>query len=514
MTRGDFIRTLGGAAAVLPFESAVARVGGAKEPTVYDYWCTWGIQNGLVAADAQRDKSATAGDQGARGARERIDEKLIFGADGWADFFPDVRRGLYMMLDDGWDVAHGVHPSDRLDLFGSLDPAPDRFWSFGDTPVKRLAGINRALKDRGWRGAGLWVAAQNFTARKLEASAKAGIGYWKVDWGRDGARNDYRRQISETKNRIYPELIVEHMPNRSSVFNDWEPATGDGSGRLPEEPDEAIVARMSFSDVVRIYDMLGPTETATALERIRYYSRAAERGGNGTVLNVEDNPVVGAVLGHAFGLMRYPRADAAQSVTVGATGIDEVNRALAWRRFAPVFGARRDFATVTSAARLTASFVFRRGQGWAADAWGREVRQSAPAVVARGLALPEVTCSAARRPFVLASRNPNGALAVAVLPPLAQNEARTPPADVTLAAALERHVPLGVFGEPKSVTLKDGLGASRVFARDLLGGRVEEITAAVQRREGRATIPGDVLASVGMRTERESAPGVLVEVKS
>ena len=290
-------------------------------------------------------------------------------------------------------------------------------------------------------------------------------------------------------------------------------------GRLADEPSAGDVDRMTFADVVRVYDMLGPVETATVLERVRYYSLAAERGGNGTVLNVEDNPVVGAVLGHSFGLMRYPGAAAGnfvmKSVVVGAVGIDEVKRALAWRRVAPVFGARRDFATTVSRERICASYPFRRGQGWAAFAWGREIHQTAPMVIARGTPLPEVACREEKRPFVLACRHPNGALAVAVLPPLSQNEAPTPRTAVTLAETLACGVPVGVFGEPEAVTLKDGLGsAARLFVRDLLGGRAEEITAAVVRRDGRGTIPGDVLARGRVKSTDGSMPGVLLEART
>ena len=509
MNRRQFIGGLV-ATAALPRCWAIPQVGGSDR--VYDYWCTWGVQNGMVASRAQRDASATAGDQGARGARENIDERLVFGPGGWADFFPSSRAGLYMMLDDGWDVAHGVHPNAQMEKFGSLEPAADRFGSFGDTPERRLAGINRSLRDRGWRGAGLWVAAQNFDERKLEASARAGIGYWKVDWGRQSGSNAYRRRISEAKRHIYPELIVEHMPLTSSVFNDWDPVKGTGSGRMPEVPDGAIVERMSFSDVIRIYDMLGPTETATALERIRYFSRAAELGENGTVLNVEDNPVLGAVLGHAFGLMRYPRPEARHSCTVGSLGIDEVNRALAWRRFAPVFGATATCPTVVSDVRIDASFVFRHGQGWHEGAWGRVVRQSAPAVMARGMKLPEVSCPDALRPFVVASRHPNGALALGVVPPLSQNEMKTPSASVRLDARLEKGMPLGVFGDVTSLTLTDGDPSAKVMARDLLSDADVDITRDAVRMNGMITLPGEALSRIGKKTglDDPSCPGVLV----
>ena len=64
-------------------------------------------------------------------------------------------------------------------------------------------------------------------------------------------------------------------------------------------------------------------------------------------------------------------------------------------------------------------------------------------------------------------------------------------------------MPLAVFGEVGSLTLRDGGPKARVFARDLAGGEAEDITAACARHDGRLTLPGDVLGRIG----RSAAPG-------
>lgn len=514
---------LGGCA----FDNGIFGSRAAADRQVFDYWCTWGVQNGLVREKAANDPLKAAGEQGASAARDNLNAELIFGKNGWADYFPGRRAGLYMMLDDGWDVSTGQTKSRDISVFGSLEPDPVRFGVFGDTPAKRLYGINAALRDRGWRGAGLWVSCQlpgdrygapfklderrrDALKRKVEASAAAGIGYWKVDWGVHHSNTEYRRAISEVKNEVYPELIVEHAPIGCGVFNHYDPAKGVGTGRLPARVSEADLARLAFSDVIRIYDMLGPVEYASAVERIAYYSRGAEQCGSSVVLNVEDNPVLGAVLGHAFGIMRYPRIGSAGSVVVGAKGIAEVERAIAWRAHAPVYGADRSHPTLVSDERISAEYVFGE-EGWFKAAWGKKVVQNAPAALARGTPLPEVTTAGSARPFVVASRHPNGALALGVLPPLGLGKADTPATDVVFRSPVAAGVPFAVFGRTASVTVPSVGEIRRVFAEDLAGGERHDITGSVRRGGGALTIDGETLARIGSESARDtSQPGALV----
>ena len=191
-----------------------------------DYWCTWGIQNRLVKKREAENPLAIAGDQGAFAARNNLTEQLIFGSGGWSrQMAAGFRSQLFMMLDDGWDVAFDSLPSKCIERFGSLEPYPARFPSMGTTPLERLRAINEKLKDDGWQGAALWIASQregdrhgklapgveDFYRRRIELSARAGIRYWKVDWGlRSG--NDFRGMVSRLVTEICPALMVEHCP--------------------------------------------------------------------------------------------------------------------------------------------------------------------------------------------------------------------------------------------------------------------------------------------------------------
>ena len=165
-----------------------------------NYYCTWNAQN-CARPDAVLEPSAEVflGADGAKKARDYLDEDSIFGSGDLAGQFAPVRDQLYFLLDDGWDVPRGTHPVNdaAIESFGSLELARDRFPSFPGTPAQRLRGVNEALKARGWRGAGLWVSAQacgegfvsGFWSREKSAeywrtrlrwSREAGIGYWKM----------------------------------------------------------------------------------------------------------------------------------------------------------------------------------------------------------------------------------------------------------------------------------------------------------------------------------------------
>ena len=128
-----------------------------------NYYCTWNAQN-CARPDAVLEPSAEVflGADGAKKARDYLDEDSIFGSGDLAGQFAPVRDQLYFLLDDGWDVPRGTHPVNdaAIESFGSLELARDRFPSFPGTPAQRLRGVNEALKARGWRGAGLWVSAQ------------------------------------------------------------------------------------------------------------------------------------------------------------------------------------------------------------------------------------------------------------------------------------------------------------------------------------------------------------------
>lgn len=487
LTRKEFCR-LGGAFALaaLDRETFAKSAPVARRPLLPDYWCTWGMQNRLPISEPDRKAPAFAGDQGASRARDNLNEQTLFGAQGWAtEMCADIRQNLFLVLDDGWDVPYGSHPVQDIDRFGFLEPWPTRFASCGETARARLTTINARLRDAGWQGAGLWIAAQrqgdrrdslapdvrDFYLRKLELSAAAGIRYWKVDWGVRAPSNEFRRMVSELAREICPDLIVEHCPFAMDVFNAQrpDPAKGGafvGSGRCEARSDDAaLVERLRFSDVLRTYDVLGPFASATTLDRVVAYSRIIDAHRLGTRLNVEDAPVIGAVLGHAFGIMSSVRKGA------DADAWFTYRRASNWHVLAPPFGGTEGLATRTSDDVLFESYRFGAHEGWYQPAWGHVLRQGAPAVVARGTGLPVVKPCALERPYVLVGRNPNGAVGVGVLSRLRADGAQaTPPVEVTLSEPLAPGAPLAVFGPVAAVHIPLKGRVTQVSAADLADG--------------------------------------------
>jgi hypothetical protein len=125
-----------------------------------NYWCTWNLQE-YVANESH----------GKANIRNILSEDFLLGDDGWAKkMFPLVRGDLYLLLDDGWDIpkipdggpeVQKLHMRDYLSSF-MLDPSK---WSrFQGDPAERLRVLNDAVKKEGWKGIGLWVAAQEARA--------------------------------------------------------------------------------------------------------------------------------------------------------------------------------------------------------------------------------------------------------------------------------------------------------------------------------------------------------------
>ena len=488
-----------------------------------NYWCTWGIQNGRLSA------------QSSGGARDSIDAERLLGADGWARTeFAAARAHLYLMMDDGWDVPRGMDPARDLHKCASLDPDGTRFPGFGATRVERLRTLNARIEDAGWQGAALWVACQccgegfgkplkdgkavrEIWTRNLEDVAAAGIRYLKVDWGARTGSAEFRGLMGELKGKIAPDMVIEHAPQYRTPFNNLFKG-----GRLAGMPwsgyDDEV---FGFADVVRIYDMLQPIDNAVTMERIAYYSDQIDRKGCSTLLNLEDSVVHGAVLGHSFGVMRakglgtHAIFGEAPDVSRLNERIAEVVRAVSWQEIAPSFGGTKAARTRVSDEILTDEWHYARDEGWLAEAWEKDVAQSAPMAVSRGAALPEVVAKSGEKPFVCVGRNPNGALAVGVLPRVKGGRWGTPKADVRLDETVRSGMPLAVFGEPASLTVRTAAKPSSVRIRDLAGDAFHETASATVWSDGWLTLPGDALVRIGRETAPNdpSAPGVEIVLK-
>ena len=130
--------------------------------------------------------------------------------------------------------------------------------------------------------------------------------------------------------------------------------------------------------------------------------------------------------------------------------LDEVTAGVLWQRLAPAFA---DGQVLCSAETLTDRWLFKTGECWVDQVFGQEIHQTAPAVIARALPLPQVEAEG-ERPFVTCAQNPNGALSVTAHRRLITNrqEVHTPFYVTQSPPSLPPY--MGVFGYFRQVALR------------------------------------------------------------
>ncbi len=473
-----------------------------------NYFCTWATQNYMYGHDLHTlDTSQLEGDAGAVLARAAMSEENVFGSAGWAKaFYTRVRGDLFFLLDDGWESGGTA----------TFELATKKFPSFIGNATERLRGMNRALQDAGWRGAALWCrdTPGGDAASSLETrSDAAGIRYWKIDIG------DPSFQLVQLRNAMRIPLLLEHVHGELPVNGDWH---SDGRfGAQPWESRRMMILR--HTDVYRTYDVTSILSLPTTLDRLAAMLKGAE--GHAEVkalLNVEDEVYVAATMGCAMGVMRHPLSGMRPGGDVdlffngprqAKRRLDEVVRAVRWQRIAAPFPPGIGEVEIDSEV-LTDSWRFARGQSWQRMLIGAEVRQGAPARIARGMALPEVKAKG-ETPFVFAARFPNGAVAVAAQERTRIGEAwYMPECEVTLPV-LDAPGPYGVFGNFGSLTMvfDRPLEGRRVLVQDLASDEAMDITDEVEVRGKLLHLPGDLIRRAGLRSATPgdlSAPGLVI----
>ena len=143
------------------------------------------------------------------------------------------------------------------------------------------------MKEAGWRGLGLWVAAQEapalfsaaagdlqaqerYWAERMRWSERAGVEYWKVDWGAHGQDWEFRARLTRWARQYAPHLTIEHAVCQGPV--------NDGpDGRLREEIAGQEAHLLLEADVLRTYDILQPLSAAQTMERVGALLHAMER---------------------------------------------------------------------------------------------------------------------------------------------------------------------------------------------------------------------------------------------
>ena len=447
------------------------------------YLCTWDRQ-GFVASKYRFSGGANL--------RDALTPEYLFGEEENYHWLPrEYRSGLYFLLDDGWDTPPHTENNSHIRPFGAVDPHPDKFGSLGKTPTERLAALNKLAQEWGYIGLGLWISpqmymedsrvnaeeAREYWIERAVRCQEAGVRYWKVDWGMHDHEVDYRRMLTEVVREYAPDLAVEHTYVQQPLSD------------LIQRENRVRKSRelLAFSDFFRTYDIMWPFTDITTLARIHELLSDPlpfELGAKG-MLSTEEQQFIAAGLGCTVGIMN-PAV--------------ETRAVLRWQRIAPPFGAAEsDYRC--SDEMLTDSYDYPKNPVRWVHTGGRVISETAPAVMARGCALPSVAPVGKEKPYVIASRNPTtGAYAIAsIRRNIAPNPMTIVPADVTWELE-DMDAFVGVFGYFESLTLvyPDELPADcRVFAQNLMDDEAQDITDQVRTDGTRLTIPARTLMQTG-----------------
>ena len=456
-----------------------------------DYFCTWNIQ-GYYASYAKGGLQ-----------KDAIRESRLFGQglnENWLGQYARVRQDLYFLMDEGWDL-----PDEDVRV------VPGRFPSYAaQTQPENFQKLSEAIKKSGWRGLGLWMRADvktdDFWAERMRWMQTSGVAYWKVDYGNRGKDEAWRHHLTELGRKTAPGLTIE-------------------TAMVPHS--------ITWGDTYRTYDVDAlvsvPQTLGRVVSELQYQAEPPAKGQ----INCEDEVYLGAALGCCYGVMRHSFAGNLPSgrqdfvfppITRDLKHCtDEVVRAVRWHRIAPAFAVGAN-PMATSFEQLTDNWRFQKDESWDIAA-GQQLSVTAPAAVTRGLPLPEVTlASGSIKPFVVASRNPNGAVAVATLgrtlcPSATDRRWITGEvADVTLQVG-HYSGPIGIFGRYHFLTLvfDKPMAGHRVLAQDLAGDIPQDITRLVRVSGDHVMVPGTVIDRIGRSAATpgdKSDPGLVLAIRA
>lgn len=481
-------------------EAKVRSLVPSRPSNVPDYFSTWNIQGYCASYDPHITIKV-------------MTEQSMFGEgelEGWTRFFPSFREDLLFLMDDSWDIPCGTHQGNDQ-FMGECRLNADRFPECKGTSVERLTKLVEKTRKAGWKGLAGWVVAHEspaardldnreayWTAR-LRESEQAGMHYWKVDYGREQNNIEWRRMLTRLGREHAPHLVLEHAYTYPIIED---------------------------CDVFRTYDVEVVTSVPVTLQRVVRLLKHQTKAGNMGLINCEDEPLISAGLGCVIGVMRHPINKPLPNglsdhvfPTAGRNlkaRLDEVDRALKWHRLAEPFAVNND-AHIDSH-MLTDHWLLDERETWVSDHHpGDTLTESAPARISRCMPLPEVEC-AGEAPFVLATRYPNGAVAVATLERLFYRSWSTPLAKVSIVAE-DIKAPIGIFGDYQELTISYPIPLKRrahILAQDLRGKHPIDITSRVQIISNKLIIPGNLIREIGTMAGTPgdiSAPGLVVCIR-
>ncbi len=463
----------------------------------YDYLCTWSMQERVA-------KQHGITGEGCANQRDALTDALLFGSDhAYHPYDVPYRKGLYFVIDDGWDVPFGTkHLAGEPNVYGKCDPDPKKFPHYGDTPLKRLTTLCKKVEALGYAGLGLWIAPQvsgetsqdpasfeeatAYWYKRAKWCAEAGVKYWKVDWGSHCLSADYRRMMTEAVKAADPDFLIEHAYPQP-------PFTQMGK---VEKRIQGSKAFLPLSDVFRLYDVANPFLSSSMLMRIDEAMDAAQtiqpESGTVGILNAEVCAEICAAFGCALGIMGNGTEDTSDLAC------------LRWHRIAPPFSVyESDYKKSTN--RLTDTCFFSRDPAWWIHVKGKTLAESAPAVMARGCELPTIETDGLA-PFVCASKHPRThAYSIATLRrTVSPNQNFIAPAHVSFQVGNATD-PVGIFGYYAQLSLHyaEPIAAKRVFAQDMMDTCAYDVTDLCKLDGNTLTIDGETLQLLGTRSRSD-----------
>jgi hypothetical protein len=277
--------------------------------------------------------------------------------------------------------------------------------------------------------------------------------------------------------------------------------------------------------VVRIYDIDQPMRDITGLARV-VGLLAVANGDNKAkaVISCEDLVTVGAALGCSYGIFRFPlmgkRPQGDPDIFCAGPRqikkcMDEVVRAVRWQRIAPPFSAGKQTVLIDTVL-LTNQLTIKKGDSFDTNI-PTPLIQSAPARVTRGLPLPLVKAEG-DLPFVIASKNPTGAVSIATMGRFSDAFGyKIPLADISFQIGAIPNA-IGVFGKYKTLELNfdSSLDNKRILAQDLAGDKAVDITNQVSIKGKKLVLSGKLISQIGLKDSTPgdlSDPGMIIVIK-
>jgi hypothetical protein len=361
---------------------------------------------------------------------------------------------------------------------------------------------------------------EDYWRERLEWSREADIEYWKVDWGMFSGNHDFRRMLTRLGKQIHPALVIEHSVGTGMLNNP--------GGRVDQRWLKEVVEQMNYSSIVRLYDISVQLAIPSMLDRVQAVLGAARQvPGHDCWLNVEDEAYLGAALGCTFGIMRHPqviepRFPLPDGVRNNDRRLVEVDRATGWQRIAPPFPVGTGSILVSDSV-LVDSCTFKEGETWDRSVIGKRIEQAAPAVITRNMAsLPRVKKTRdGDVPYVVASRHPNGSVAIASLGRISDElRFRTP--QVAVEMPLDDITgPIGIFGKFKEITFSCSaptrdFRTCTIWVQDPADTDAMNATAMVLAEKNSICITGSLIneaGSIAAMPGDESDPAIILFVE-